>query len=191
MRARVTASITAIVTCLFLLTGCDVLFSGSAAELQPYVEEVLRRPGKAVDPIPEFKQTQVYLYQSGIGQAKDPFVLFFQEEKVDSKDVGTQLTEQQRQELDPKVRPPEELENYELDSLRMVGSLDFQGTLWGLVLDPNNVIHKVRLGNYMGSNYGKILRVTERTIELRELVQDSGGNWGERTASLGMTEDEG
>lgn len=188
---RVATSITAIVTSLFLLTGCDVLFSGSATELEPYVEEVLRRPGKAIEPIPEFRQTQVYLYQSSIAQAKDPFVLFFREEKVDSKDAGTQLTEQQRQELDPKVRPPEELEQYELDSLRMVGSLDFQGTLWGLILDPDRIIHKVKIGNYMGANYGKILRITERTIELRELVQDSGGNWGERTASLSMVEDEG
>ena len=191
MRAVVRTIVAAVAASLFLLTGCDALFTGGSGELEDYVQEVLQRPGKGVDPIPEFKQTEVYIYQSGIARGKDPFVLFFEEEKIAKKDSGAQLSAQQRQEIDPKIRPPEELEGYELDSLRMVGSLQFQGTLWGLILDPDKIIHKVKVGNYMGANYGKILRVTEQGIELRELVRDSGGNWGERTASLSMLEDEG
>ncbi len=71
----------------------------------------------------------------------------------------------------------------------MAGSLEFGGTLWGLVVDPDSVIHKVKVGNYAGRNVGKIVRITADAIELRELVQDSRGRWDERVASLRLPEE--
>lgn len=171
------------------LSGCGALFSGGTDELEAYAQEVLQRPGQALEPLPDFRQPQVYLYQSGSAQAKDPFVLFYQSRELDTPSAAQQLTPEQEREIVHRVK--EDLEEHELDALRMVGSLSFRNVLWGLVKDPDNVIHWVKVGNYMGRNIGKILRITEELIELRELVQDSRGLWEERSASLGLIEDEG
>ncbi len=170
-----------------VLSGCQLLFTGRADDLGSYVSEVLQRPGKGVRPIPEFKQTQVYIYQSGSANAKDPFVLFFEEEAIEKLGSEQGLSPEWEQEIVHRNR--QDLEEYELDTLRMAGSLEFGGTLWGLVVDPDSVIHKVKVGNYAGRNVGKIVRITADAIELRELVQDSRGRWDERVASLRLPEE--
>ncbi|MEJ2090077.1 MAG: pilus assembly protein PilP [Gammaproteobacteria bacterium] len=81
-----------------------------------------------------------------------------------------------------------ELERYSLDSLRMVGTLDQQSELWALIRDPGGVIHRVKAGHYMGSNYGKILEVSERRIYLLEKVSDRHGQWQEREAEVSLYE---
>ena len=53
----------------------------------------------------------------------------------------------------------------------------------------DKLLYQVRLGNYLGQNYGKIIRITENSIQLREIVQDATGDWIERTASLDLQEE--
>ena len=172
---------------MVMLSGCQILFTGGADDLGSYVSEVLQRPGKGVKPIPEFKQTQVYIYQSGSASAKDPFALFFDKEALDRIGIEQALSPEWEQEIVHRNR--QDLEEYELDTLRMAGSLEFGGTLWGLVVDPDSVIHKVKAGDYAGRNVGKVVRITADAIELRELVQDSRGRWDERTAALRLPEE--
>ena len=65
----------------------------------------------------------------------------------------------------------EELEYFELDSLRMVGTLEESGKLWGIIKDQDGLIYKVSEGNYMGRNFGKVNTINEGEIRLREIIQ--------------------
>jgi type IV pilus assembly protein PilP len=85
------------------------------------------------------------------------------------------------------ARRKEPLEAYPLDSVAMVGSLLQQGRPVALVR-IDNLIHQVRPGNYLGQNFGRVLRVNETQIELREIVQDATGEWVERLATLQLQE---
>ncbi|MNV66463.1 Pilus assembly protein, PilP [compost metagenome] len=85
------------------------------------------------------------------------------------------------------ARRKEPLESYPLDVMAMVGSLDKKGAPTAL-LKVDNLLYQVRLGNYIGQNYGKITRINENSIQLREIVQDATGDWIERAATLDLLE---
>lgn len=90
--------------------------------------------------------------------------------------------------LQPELqRRKEPLEAYPLDSMSMVGSLVKQGQPVALV-KVDNLLYQVRPGNYLGQNYGRITKVGESELVLREIVQDAGGEWVERTATLQLQE---
>ena len=84
-------------------------------------------------------------------------------------------------------RRKEPLEAMPLDAVAMVGSLTKAGRPVALVR-VDNLIYQVRVGNYLGQNYGRITSVTEGGIELREIVQDASGEWTERPATLQLLE---
>ena len=71
----------------------------------------------------------------------------------------------------------------------MVGTLEESGKLWGIIRDQDGLVYKVSRGNYMGRNYGKIERISEGEISLREIIQSPGGKWAERTARLSLEEE--
>ena len=167
---------------VMLVSGC---VSSDMSDLQMRVDEILARPGGRLEPLPEIKPYEAYTYKSAQAGAPDPFVLFYQkshEAVADTKDSG--LTEAMEREI--KFRNREELEAYELDSLRMVGTLEDQSTQWAIIRDPQGTVHRVRVGNYLGKNIGKILNIQEDNIELREIIKNIDGRWEERQASLAL-----
>ena len=83
----------------------------------------------------------------------------------------------------------EELESFTLDSLRMVGIMENIEAMWGIVRDTDGVVHRVQVGNYIGTNFGKIINIQEDRIDVRELIQDSQGLWEERAAALALTDE--
>jgi type IV pilus assembly protein PilP len=85
------------------------------------------------------------------------------------------------------ARRKEPLEAYPLDTMSMVGSLDKKGVPAAL-LKVDKLLYQVRVGNYLGQNYGKITKITENAVHLREIVQDATGDWVERTTSLELQE---
>jgi len=85
------------------------------------------------------------------------------------------------------ARRKEPLEAFPLDSMAMVGSLNKEGAPTAL-LRVDNLIYQVKVGNYLGQNYGKITKISENSIQLREIAQDATGDWIERTASLDLQE---
>jgi len=87
-------------------------------------------------------------------------------------------------ELDRRKEP---LEAYPLDAMTMVGSLNKEGMPTAL-LTVDGLLYQVRLGNYLGQNYGKIVGITETNLQLREIVQDSMGDWEERMTTLELQE---
>jgi type IV pilus assembly protein PilP len=83
-------------------------------------------------------------------------------------------------------RRKEELERYALDSLRMVGTLAQVGANWALVLSPEGVLHKVRVGNYIGQNHGRVIRIDDDQIQITEVVNEGGAEWRERQVSVAL-----
>ena len=86
------------------------------------------------------------------------------------------------------TRRKEELEAYSLDTLRMVGTVTNDKGLWGLIKAADGTVHRVQVGNHLGENYGKILRILDDRIELIEIVPDKPGTWREQPASLALSE---
>jgi type IV pilus assembly protein PilP len=84
-------------------------------------------------------------------------------------------------------RRREPLEAFPLDVMAMVGSLDRDGRRVALV-KVDSLLHQVRVGNYLGQNYGLVTKVAENEITLREIVQDAGGDWIERMTTLQLQE---
>ena len=72
----------------------------------------------------------------------------------------------------------------------MMGTFRMGGAkeLWGLVLAPDGVVHRVQKNNYLGTNHGKILNITEQRVDLKEIVPDGPGRWQERDAFLSLTQ---
>jgi len=167
-----------------MLGGC---MSDDMASLQSYAAEIKVRKGGYIEPLPEIKPVERYLYQSV--SRRDPFSSNFRDDDQPSSVV---IDSEQQRSLQREVRErnKEELEHYELDGLRMVGTLELASSLWGVVQDPDGTIYRVKEGNYMGRNYGKILSISEEKIELREIVKDLQGAWEERQAAVALSDDE-
>jgi type IV pilus assembly protein PilP len=83
-------------------------------------------------------------------------------------------------------RPREYLERFELDTLTMVGTFYKEASEWALVQDPDGVVHRVAVGNYMGKNHGKVSEVSNDEVQLSEFIADGVGGWLVREASVAL-----
>lgn len=173
---------------LVALAGCA---QRELTDLQQFVETTKRTtPVKKPDPPPEIKPYTPFAYTAqGI---KDPFLVapFAQEEELElTREVAAQGGSYTGVRPDPN-RVREELEKYSLGSLKMMGSFRMGGAneLWALVLAPDGVVHRVQKNNYLGTNHGKIVNVTEQRVDLKEIVPDGPGRWQERDSFLSLTQ---
>lgn len=159
-----------------LLSAC----AGDMSDLQAYVEEVKARPGRPIEPIPEIRPFEGFAYPGHQTNPFDPgLVATAPATAAGRPDSGVTI--------DPD-RPREYLESFPLDTLRMVGTLEQQGQLWGLIRTPDGTIQRVTQGNYMGQNYGKIIHLDETGITLREIIPDGFGGYMERETSVALSE---
>lgn len=169
-----------------ILIACFALALGGCAQnmqdLHDYVAQVKARGSTPIDPIPQIKRAETFLYVAD--GRRSPFT---------PSEVAEMVTVAAAQGDGPRPDPNrrrEELEGYPLDTLKMVGTLEKQSHYWGLVQTRDRMIHRVELGNYLGENYGRILDIDEDRISLRELIQDGAGGYLERQASLALGERE-
>jgi type IV pilus assembly protein PilP len=88
-------------------------------------------------------------------------------------------------------RRKEELEAFPIETLKMIGTVKMKSDLWGLVKSADKTVYRVKAGNYMGQNYGKIVRISPDKIELLEIVPDQPGNWREQQMSVMLTDETG
>jgi type IV pilus assembly protein PilP len=158
-----------------LMVGCA---DTGMRDLEGYVDEVKARPPGPIPPIPEIKQAETYTYVPA--GRRDPFTPEEEGELETVADDGTGP----RPDLN---RRKEELEGYSLDTMRMVGTLEQEETTWGLVKTSDGTIHRVRQGNYLGRNHGRIVRINEDQIELTELVPNGRGGWMERQQAVALS----
>ena len=89
----------------------------------------------------------------------------------------------------PRDHVKQALENYPLEALKMVGTLQQNKMNHALIKTPDNNLYRVKQGNYMGQNFGIITQVTDTEIKLTEIVQDSIGDWTERSTSLSLLDE--
>jgi type IV pilus assembly protein PilP len=161
-----------------LLVACG---DDGFSDLQKYIVEVKAKPKGTIEPLPEIKPVEPFVFKpEGL---RDPFKSISESEEAEETGVST------GDGIKPDTsRRKEELEAFPLDSLRMVGTVVMKANLWGLVKASDKTIYRVQVGNYMGKNYGKIIRILTDKIELMEIVPDKPGTWREQQSSLALTE---
>jgi len=169
---------TAIAMIVAIGPGC---VDRNISDLEIYARDILSRKGTRIDELPPIEPYEVYTYSSS--DAIDPFEPFYKEQETKKDDLAGPPNGGTRPNFD---RNREELESYSLDSLRMMGTLELNSELWGIVRSPDGTIHRVQVGNYIGRNHGKIVGISEESIDLNEIIQDGSGGWQERTAALAL-----
>ncbi len=80
------------------------------------------------------------------------------------------------------------LEDYPLDALKMVGTLTRGNQSWAVIQAPDGAVHRAKLGDHMGQNFGMVTKITENKVDLVELIQNPLGDWIEREANLAIVE---
>jgi type IV pilus assembly protein PilP len=149
------------------------------SDLDAYIAEVQKRPAQPIPPIPAVRTYSPYQYQGLTG--RDPFRPSTSE-GLDEQPSGGKGSGP-RPDLE---RPREFLERFELDTLAMVGTFAQEDDFWGLVRDPDGVIHRVTVDQYMGKNHGRITRIATNEVVLSELITDGAGGWIEREAAMAL-----
>lgn len=158
-----------------LLAGCG---DSDVREVRTWMEETKAQTRPAVKPLPAPKEFVPYAYNQA--QAPDPF--------SEAKLAGPGAMAAQPNTVQPDLnRPREVLENYPLDTMRMVGMMQKGGVSFALVQIERSV-YRVRAGQRLGQNFGQVTRVTPAAVEIREMVQDAGGDWVERLSKLELQE---
>jgi type IV pilus assembly protein PilP len=164
-----------VVFLLFLVGGCQQ----EKENLEQYVQSVKARKATGIEPLPVMKPYETFIYAAS--ELRDPFVesrVEDPEEEVPVEDNG----------LKPDAhRQKEALEQYDLEDLQLVGTLS-QDTMWGLIRSPDGVIHRVKQGNYMGKNHGRILNIVDNSLTLNEIVMESKGRYIERESMISVIE---
>lgn len=161
-----------------LLTGCSG--GKNFADIDTKMNEIQAKPKGSIQPPPEFKPAEQFAYS--VNQKRSPFVL--PENAVDELAGNMPNNDIQPDES----RPKEYLERFNLDRLKMVGSISKPSTpLEALVADPDGNVTRVKLGSYMGTNYGKVVKISQESITLREIVPDGRNGWVERPKTIKLT----
>ena len=177
-------------SCISLLTVVLVVGCGreNLNDLQDYRNKVLARKSSPIEPIPSLTTYEKYNYKAKTLGLRDPFKGTFKRQDSSFTSEAHRTDLQKRYALETDSREREELENSELDSLRMVGTIKNNGDFWGIIRDKQGVVHWVEVGNYMGRNFGKITGINEEKIKIREITKNNLGRWEERDASLVLIE---
>lgn len=155
------------------VSGC---FGGND-DLREYIDMVKARPGGRIEPLPQIRPAPTFSFIPG--DRRSPFMPDQPQQRLSSNPNAVQGPDANR--------PREFLENFSLDTLRMVGTLEQSGTRFGLLQDSDGLIHRVTVGNYIGQNYGQILSITDNQIALVEIVPDGLGGYLQRPAAVALS----
>jgi type IV pilus assembly protein PilP len=155
-----------------LLAGCA---QDEFADLRAQMEQAGSGTQQPLEPLPPVKPLDTFTYEPG--DMLDPFKPRSMKPSKGGSGFQPDLT-----------RPKGPLEQYPLDALRMVGTLQQKNQLYALIRTPDNTLYRVRKGDYMGLNYGLVVALSETAIELRETVQDGAGDWTETKAAMALQE---
>lgn len=158
-----------------LMCGCV----GDMDDLHRYIDEVKARPGGRIEPLPEITPYEVFTYVADAEGFRSPFVPDAPQAAAGVAVGGARP--------DPE-RSREFLEQFPLDTLRMVGTLILGETSFGLVQTSDGLIHRVVPGNYMGQNDGRIIAIDDSEIQLVEIISDGIGGYLERDAAVALAD---
>ena len=151
---------------------------GDMDDLDQYINQVKARPGGRIEPLPEITPYESFTYKADQDGIRSPFV-------PDTPQATAGPGNGIRPDTD---RSREFLEQFPLDTLRMVGTLAMGDTTYGLVQTSDGLIHRVVPGNYMGQNDGRITKISESEIQLVEIISDGIGGYIERDAAISLSD---
>ncbi len=165
---------------LMLLTSLLLVACGGEEfqDLRDFVKNSGANMRGKVDPPPEVKPYEPFNYDNSTN-LPDPF----KPRKPDLKNGGLHGLNQPDME-----RRKEALEEFPLDGLKMVGYLSQDNVGQAIIRSPDGKMHRVKVGNYLGQNFGQITGVAETEIQIKEMIQDSSGDWSEHMSSLQLVE---
>ena len=155
-----------------LLVSCT---SSEFSDLDQFMSETRAQPGGVMTPIPPFKTYTAFSYSATT--LRSPF-----DRPIEIREI-TQLQSVSTVEPD-ETRPKEFLEQFTFDSLSMVGTLSRAGVDWSLMRDPEGGVHRVRVGNFLGRNHGKIVEMAGTYVAVIEIVSDGNDGWVERPRTI-------
>jgi type IV pilus assembly protein PilP len=160
-----------LILCSILIVGCQ---GSKGDDLDEFILESGKSMRVKIDPLPEVKPYVPMEYNAD-GSLLNPF----KARKATSESEG---------KLQPNLnRPREALESYPLESLKFVGSMEKSKLKYGLIQTPDNSVHQVKVGNYIGQDFGMVVEISESGVALKEVVQDElTGDWVERVASIDL-----
>jgi type IV pilus assembly protein PilP len=178
MSPRFSFARVALVCVVATLAGC---LKGNG-DLEKFVADEKAAPSKTpITPVPAPKNFETFTYRTSqpdvtghLEARRDPFGPGLKEKKEAEASQG----------LMPDPHQKEKLENYPLDSLKMVGTVGAGASMEGLVKDPDGTVNRVHLGNYLGQNNGKITAISDKRIDLVELIPEGNGRWPEHPTSI-------
>lgn len=158
-----------------LVTACG---GDKFEDLNQYVKEVQAKPGTPIAPLPEIKPYERFTYRDE--GMRDPF-----RPAAKSAPAAPARGTGSKSKLRPNIdRNREALEQYTLDTLKMVGSLNKDNDKWAIIKTSDGLIYRVKAGNHIGKNFGEITRITDKQVDVTEIVADGLGGWVERRATL-------
>jgi type IV pilus assembly protein PilP len=163
-----------VVSCLFV-TACN----NDKPDLQAYVDRVKAQQKEDIPPVPVMEPYKTFVYAAA--ELREPFtptVIEIPEEDEPVIDNGIKPNEHRQKEV---------LEEFELSSLSLMGTLE-QDSLWALIRSPDGVIHRVKQGNYIGKNHGKIIAIMDSSLTILEIVKEIKGGYVERESMLSVAE---
>jgi type IV pilus assembly protein PilP len=161
--------------CLIAATLALTACSGDMDELQQKVAEIKARPGERIEPLPEIKPYESFTYAAS--SLRSPF--------IPSAPARSDVTNAVRPDA---KRPREFLEQFPIDTMTMVGTLQLQGRTYGLIQGKDGLVHRVLPGNYIGQNDGRVLSIAPTKISIIEIIPDGVGGYIERPAALALNE---
>ncbi|WP_244894277.1 pilus assembly protein PilP [Neptunomonas antarctica] len=163
------------------MSGC--IWVEDTADLSKFVSDVQAKPKGKIEPLPTFKSYNSFVYQGA--SLRDPF-----EPLV--RVVSTVANfEQDNNSLQPdQDRPRSYLEQFSFDQLLMVGTIgkadeDF---FWALLLDDNHEIHRVKVGDYLGLDFGRVVAVSDQQLDVVEIISNGRGGWMKRPRTIELAE---
>jgi type IV pilus assembly protein PilP len=158
-----------------LLAGCSAGFD----DVQYQMEAIRQKPRGRIDPPPEFTPMPTYTYAAH--QLRSPFA---------PPSAVNQVEMQATKAVEPDLnRPQEYLERFSLEALRLQGTMRRpDGPLFALIVDSNGGVQRVKEGNYLGKNQGRIVEITPTQVSIIEIVPDGRDGWVERPRSLTLSE---
>lgn len=160
---------------VFAACGALTACSSDLDELKQKIKDVRGKPGDRIEPLPELKPYESFVYAAA--NLRSPF--------VPSPPASTSLNSSLRPD---SKRTREFLEQFPLDTLHMVGTLEIGGHKYGLVRDTGGLVHRVLPGQYLGQNDGKIVSITPAKISVIQIVPDGVGGYIERPAAIALSE---
>lgn len=164
---------------LGMLTGCDS--AGDFQDLQAYMDEVRARPKGSIEPTPSFVPYEAFTYS--VSAMRHPFQRQIRVEATEKTGAG-------RDVKPDETRVRQFLEDFNIETFSMVGTIAGSAGTYALVSDASGV-HRVKVGDYLGRNHGRIVGIDEAGISVVEIVPDGEGGWLERPRVLALKDSPG